>query len=361
MTSEQTSTTRRRRLLGALAFCAILFALLAYASAVLKPGRGGEQAGAAWGAFRSQPKNSIDAIFFGSSHVFDGVDPATLWRERGIAGFVNGGPTQPIPIMKYYVRESFKTQQPKVIVLEMSTASYSPDRFDRNFHLINVGYMPWGLNKLGAILFETPAGERTAVAVDLWTYHSRWNEVSAGDFNPWRKNLGTPYLKGFLPKIGAKEVTPTPTALTPEARKRADLNLDAYLPDLEAMVSEAEKRDVQVLLLLTPTAPPGIYSYQAEEALRRLSAKHDNVKLLDLNKPGAVPGLDYETDFFDGGHVTYEGAEKTSAAIAEYLALTYGLPDRSGDPAYASYDRDATERDRYVEAQKVRRARMKRK
>jgi hypothetical protein len=356
---QNPTTSRTPRLIAALAFSAILLGTLSLASAVLKPGRGGEQAGAAWTAYLAQPRNSVDVLFFGSSHVFDGVDPATLWRERGITSFVHGGPTQQLPVMKYYVRESLKTQSPKVIVLEMSTASNVRGKVNPAFHQINVGYMPWGRNKLEAILFETAPGQRTGVAVDLWTYHSRWSQVTRHDLEFWKKNRDAMYLKGFLPKVRSKSVTPTVAQPTPQAKATAEKKLDSFMPDLEAIVSEAEERDIDVLLLLTPTSPIGLYSYQAEEAYRRLSATHDNVRLLDLDRPEAVPGLSYETDFFDGGHLTYRGAEKASAVIARFLAETYGVPDHRGDSAFRYNDADAVARDHYIEVREAREAKKR--
>ena len=74
----------------------------------------------------------------------------------------------------------------------------------------------------------------------------------------------------------------------------------------------------------------------------------DNVTFLDLSEPDAVPGLSYKTDFFDGGHLSTPGAEKSSAVLASFLAKRYGLQSHRGDPAFSEWDTDVAEHDAYV-------------
>ena len=42
--------------------------------------------------FYEQEKNSIDVIFYGSSHVYSDINPAVLWREAGVASFQSADP-----------------------------------------------------------------------------------------------------------------------------------------------------------------------------------------------------------------------------------------------------------------------------
>ena len=59
--------------------------------------------------------------------------------------------------------------------------------------------------------------------------------------------------------------------------------------------------------------------------------------VLDLSRPGAVPDLSFADDFYDAGHLTYRGAEKVAPILADFLASTCRVPDRSGDPVYARW------------------------
>ncbi len=56
-----------------------------------------------------QPKNSIDVVFMGSSHVHCDVNTALLWEKYGIAGYNYSGAEQPLWITYYYLKEICKS------------------------------------------------------------------------------------------------------------------------------------------------------------------------------------------------------------------------------------------------------------
>ncbi len=341
---------KARRAIASLVFCALLAGTLAYTSAVLKPGRTRTEAGAAWASYLAIPENTVDVVFFGNSHLFDGVDPATVWRTSGITSFTHAGPMQNLHVSDYYVREALRTQKPRVVAIEMSSISYGPDKYNSEFHLINIGYMPWSMNKIEAGLLTTPAADRVGVFVDLWTYHSRWRQIRPRDFDLAGKNLYTSYLKGFTPQFTSREVTPTPEVKSASVLAADDAAIAYNMEPLRRIAETCDRNDIELLLFLTPTGPPGSYSYQLQKVASTLQGEFDNVRTLDLSAPGAVTDLSYETDFFDGGHLYLRGAEKASATLAAYLAETYGLTDHRGDPAYSSWDDDAARRDAYIKS-----------
>jgi hypothetical protein len=349
MTGTVTRGRRERWILSA-GFCLILAVVLGLAGAVLKPERSllrGE-AGAAWAGYLAQPRDTVDVVFFGNSHVFDGVDPATIWRTRGITSYVLAGPTQPLEVTKHYVREAFATQHPRVVAVELSSMTYDRDRFVPTFHQINLGYMPWSAEKVQAIIDATPAGQRTGVAVDLWTYHTRWSQLKTRDFDLADKNRSDAFMKGWSPAVRSKPVTPTPF-VDPVAEKPRDLAATARnIRQLRDIAETCRDNDAQLVLFLTPTGPPGGYSRFLSRAASSLEAEFDNVSVLDLSAPGAVPGLSYASDFHDGGHLSYTGAEKSSATLARSLSGRFDLTDHRKDPAYLRWDTDANERDRHL-------------
>ena len=349
----------RKRLAASVLFCAILVLLLLLVGAVMKPARSivRGDGGAGWGSYLSKPAGSVDVLFLGNSHIFDSVDPADIWKKRGISSYILGGPTQGPPITELYVREALRTQKPKVIVVEMSSADYDERNFNPQFHQINVGYMPWGLNKLKAALFATPAGERTGVLVDWWTYHTRWSEFRARDFNLLGKQTEDAFMNGFLPKARTQEVSSQPYVLAEKDRPAADEKIARNMPALRGIASAARDSGAEVLLLLTPTGPPNAYSYQLERVASQLQADFDNVHALDLSAVGAVPGLSFESDFFDGGHVSTKGSPKVSAAIADYLAERMSVPDRRGETALAEqWQADIQRHDALLEELRARQA-----
>lgn len=343
-----TQPQRTRRLAASIAFLAITLALVGYAGAVLRPGRSGVVDGAAWQSFGALEPDSVDVVFYGSSHAFSGIDPAVVWREAGIPTFVHGGPAQMLQVTEYYMRETLRTQHPKVMALEVTSASYSPRTFNPGFHATNVGSMPLSANKLAASWAATPPDLRVNILVDLWVYHARWPEVRPGDFNVTAKGAETAYLKGFVPSAESNEVTPTPYVRPADDYPVSDAAFAYNIDALRRIAELTAANDIELLLFLTPTGPPESYSYFLERA-EALLAEYDHVRVLDLSVDGSVPGLSYETDFRDSGHLNWRGAEKTSRVMAEFLRVTYGCADRRQDAGYRSWNNDVKARDTSIE------------
>ncbi len=342
---------RVRRLTSSVLFCVILLCVLSVAGAILKPTRSllTKDAGAAWYGYHKQPKDSLDVVFFGNSHVFNGVDPSTIWKSEGIASYVLAGPTQPLSIGRHYVAEALRTQSPKVVAVELSNLNYDERSYTREFHLTNVGYMPHGINRLKAAFLDTPKADRTATLVDLWAYHSRWSTLRPSDFNLVKRSPADDYLKGFRVIARSRAVPSTRSANPTEPPASIIAAENRSIEYLREIARLAEANDIEVLLFLNPTGPPGVYERSFEHAKAELSGEFDNVKFLDLSAPDAVPDLSYETDFYDSGHLVTLGAEKSSRVLAAYLAATYGLRDRRDDPAYGQWARDVELRDQLVE------------
>ena len=66
-----------------------------------------------------QPKNKIDVLFLGSSHVHCNVNTQLLWDEYGMAAYLMTGAEQPLWNSYYNLKEALKTQKPKLVVLDM--------------------------------------------------------------------------------------------------------------------------------------------------------------------------------------------------------------------------------------------------
>lgn len=56
-----------------------------------------------WKAFYEEPENSIDVIFLGSSHIYNGVNPLVFYEETGLTGFDLASSSQDIPTGYFYL------------------------------------------------------------------------------------------------------------------------------------------------------------------------------------------------------------------------------------------------------------------
>ena len=171
---------RSRKLLREAGFAALFLLLTVFllqlAGAVLRPPQ--VSYGSTWRAYRAEPKNSIDVLYFGSSYAYCDYDPVEVYRETGLTGYVMGGSEQTMSITYWYLREALATQNPSAVVIEPTGVFF--ERY-QSFTQTNLVYMPFSLNKLGAVFTAAEPALRPGLLFDLWFYHDRWREVTLSD------------------------------------------------------------------------------------------------------------------------------------------------------------------------------------
>ena len=85
--------------------------------------------------FYQNPKNSIDVLFIGSSHVHNGIDISLLYKEYGISSYDFSSSGQPLPTSYFYVKEALKTQKPKLIIFDSYSLRHTDYRFHKDSYL----------------------------------------------------------------------------------------------------------------------------------------------------------------------------------------------------------------------------------
>ena len=63
--------------------------------------------------------NTVDLLGLGTSHVYEGLSPAVLYREYGIAAYDLCAPAQAVWNSYYYFVEALKTQTPRAVVFDV--------------------------------------------------------------------------------------------------------------------------------------------------------------------------------------------------------------------------------------------------
>ena len=132
--------------------------------------------------FYDLDKNAIDAVFIGSSVCYYGINPLVIWHETGIRSHSFGSPNQRLDTSVFFMEEMFKTQKPKVVMVDagrfVSGASISEARFRKAMDEI-----PLSLEKLQYINDRIQADENLLhYAFAGIRYHDRWPDLKAHDF-----------------------------------------------------------------------------------------------------------------------------------------------------------------------------------
>ena len=169
-----------------------------------------------WGAWNYMSKvnefyaledNTLDYICVGSSHMYCSLNPLEVWDSTGAAGFVLATQQQPLMASYHYIQEAFKTQSPKVVVVE-GWMSVAEDVHDSAVLYDAIDPLKPSLNKLEMIRNLVPKGERKAYYLNLIKYHSRWQEMTLYELYCFAKSIFvTPVdrYRGFVALDGEYE------------------------------------------------------------------------------------------------------------------------------------------------------------
>lgn len=293
-------------------------------------------------ALYEEPRNSVDVLFLGSSHMLNAVAPLQLWQEQGIASVNYSQNGQVLPVTYYALQEALRFQSPDLVVLDVYKA-VQDSLIDSKASLhYTLDTMKPGLPKYKAIFDLLPEGERGEYVIDLIAYHTRWKELSAADLD-W---------EGDIAEKGAQALfttAPNPVmTVAPPGEKGACAAV--AIEYLEKIVQLCKAENVELLLVAVPFGVPDSDELGRQQAANAVAdyAAQWGVPYLNLMHHTQEMGFSFQTDLADVYHVNWRGMEKVTAYLGGYLTGHYHLPDRRGDPAYAGWHTAAKEYEEYL-------------
>ncbi|PCG18721.1 hypothetical protein KQ44_14580, partial [Brachyspira sp. G79] len=134
--------------------------------------------------FYKQPKNSIDVLFLGSSHVHFDIDPAILYKEYGISSYNFSSSSQTLLNSYFRLKEALKTQKTKLIILEgYILSAYDYTSYDMpHIFMSGIFSMHFSLNKVNLIKLQIPKNRWNEFFNPFYTYHNKYSSLSISDF-----------------------------------------------------------------------------------------------------------------------------------------------------------------------------------
>ncbi len=309
----------------------VLFLFTIYlASSVLsiKSGHGiDQQGGLYW-----QPEDTIDVAMMGTSHIHCNVNTALLWEEYGIAAYDYSGAEQPLWMTYFYLRELYKYQKPKVVVLDL----YAPARFKEDYQYKWIAENTYGMrfsfNKLEMLAASMEPSMLPRYFPSFAVYHSRYDDLEKEDFENFFWDMeDKAAFKGYTPywsispqkklEISVKESG----GLTPKS--------ETYLRKIISYV----KKQGSELILMTAPYPVTADDQKTYNSIAQIAGQ-EGITFVDFNQYYDEMKLDFDRDFNDGSHLNYWGSCKFSKYLGEFLTSLGKIPDRRGQDEYESWD-----------------------
>lgn len=263
-------------------------------------------------SFYEEDKDSLEAVFIGSSHMFVTAYPFQLWEEYKIKSAVLGGNGMGVPMEYYCVKEAIREQHPDVIVVDLYKAYLDKEIDSKSFAHNMARAMPNTANKLRMLLDLIPKEDWVEFGFPLYLYHSRWKELTREDFEEQYC-----YTKGAAPQFrnydasGFEEVSE-------EEKQEVPKTSWSYI---EKMIEVCEENDVDLIFTVMPYETTKKTRHQQRvfnELSDRLSER--GVEYYNFFHMMDEVGLDVKRDFYDDVHVNYEGGKKITSYLGKILS-----------------------------------------
>ena len=284
-------------------------------------------------SFYLEPADSLDLLIFGPSSTKSGILPSVLYEETGITSYNLSYAEAPAAAQYYWLKESLKSQVPKVIVF-FARYLISNDAFDSLEHRYRqmIDPMHWSKNKVKCVYdITTHSKEQTFISYvfPILRFHDKglFSEYSTDDiitlFHPSRDiNQGSKGNQEYM--TISKQIRPDEFD---DINHDPDFSINGYY--LTLAIDLCKANNIDVILIDLPDTFTNRYSIHIHNEVKQYAEAHE-VKYLDFryDKNELLIGIDYESDFYDSGHLNISGASKITKQLARFLKENYDIPDR---------------------------------
>lgn len=277
--------------------------------------------------------NIIDVAFVGSSHVFAGIHPRTLWNEFGLSTFDMSVSSMDMDSAYYYTKNMLKTQSPKYVFVDLYAITFEKHLSPGNL-LRNMLSMP--ISKNSVDLVTSYFGDDKESAKDYLLrfpiMHTRYKELTFNDF----KDMGYAiYGRGERYVLGDGGIIDLTFSSLEEVAELDEKRLN-WLNSFKQLSEEENFKLIFCVIPYTVSYTDQQYINSAEQY-----CKENGIEFVDYNKITDSIGLDLQADSSDAQHLNDKGAEKLSRWIGTYLVYEEGLQTHMGQDGYEMWDQDA--------------------
>ena len=278
-------------------------------------------------------KTPIDAAYFGSSTVYNAIPADFLWHEYGISSYTRANASQTIWQSYFLMKDTIKTNRPKLITLDVSFMKYGEDFYEEPSNRKTIDGMRMSLDKFRCAKASMWKEESIySYIFPILRFHSRWKDLKPEDFLYAFKRPAVTY-DGFIMEFNEYAENDDFLPASEEDNSFPE-KPEEYL---KKIIDLCESEGISLMLMKTPTYVNNWYpSYDRE--LSEMTSGYDDVEYINFDIYEEELGIDRHKDYVDGGsHLNVAGAEKFSRAFGAYIKDRYELEDHRQDENYYEY------------------------
>lgn len=324
-------------------------------------------------AYRGEDENSLDVVLLGNSDLYRGFSSLDFFQEHGVTSAESGMPKSELKLMYNTVKDMFKTQQPKIVVLEVDGFYTEPlslkTEISRRLKLNKgldgeediefdpeedieeqikeaeeEGTRSTGVRrKIKQLKKAVDEGDSAIISYinyyyPLIKYHGNWKTKTLADLVSGNKDYYRFSSRGMAasnyvlsrkdPNMNYMDKPYDPKV------KLSDKSLDYF----DKIVKLCKKNNAELVLLGIPSA--ATWTYQKSDEVQALADKY-GIKFYDYNMH-YPEGFDWRYHTKDSGnHLNYSGALVVTHEFGNALVKDFNLkPTQLTDEQVARWNAD---------------------
>ena len=291
----------------------------------------------------SLPNDTIDVAVIGSSHAQYSFVPSIFYDETGLYSIVMGSPCQPLEVSYQMLREVFKKQSPKFVVLEAYTAMPLRKICEADVCYVKAQYMMTGEEKYNTIDY-LPKEKALAYYNEFINNHNNWRYVE--DLNIFKTNeTETNGLDANMGYIEQEPILPVQNCWQANSYEDVlEVSLDELdLISLEAINSLCKENNAQLIMYKTPIDNIDLENYSYLKEVWNW-CDNNEVIYLDFIKLQKEIGFSM-VSHSDSYHCNILGANLITSKIGEYIKEEFIKNDYSIGHVYNETIENAYKKD----------------
>ncbi len=289
--------------------------------------------------FYNLKRNTVDVLFFGSSHAVSSFNPQILYDNYGIVSYNLGCEQQSLLITYYWLKEALKYQTPKVVVLDTYTFHKYTDAYVYNKMNCSEGSVrkPMDSMRLSPLKWEAGMAiekvDPTQIGLSFpflnIRYHTRWVGLGENDYTE-HSMIEHGGVKGFT-VLDGKDPDAVDVIFKDADAKNVEPEPMVEIADeyLKKIINVCKQNNIHLILVNIPYGE-SIKRYKATSDY----AKSQDIPFYDFNEETLYREINYSASENMYAHPNYLGAEKISMYVGELLKEKYGITARED----SSYD-----------------------
>lgn len=257
----------------------------------------------------TEKEDTLDMLIMGDSEGYTAFSPMQLWSEQGLTAYNGSQAGQYIQETYYMLKKAFKTQSPKLILLETNILFRDQKPVED---------MKTTISTVGKYYFP------------CFRFHDIWKPLISG------KHYQYETYKGFMIRNEVKSYDGGGYMKT----TRAEAAISAHTRDYMKKIIKLCKENGASLFLVSIPSPKN-YNYAKHNSIKEY-AEAEQLGYLNMNLKIKELGIDWKLDSMDkGDHLNLTGAIKATNFLGKYLKNNYEFTDHRADLSYQSWNEQA--------------------